>query len=254
MPKMLGLTDMQVASSVHGFSYSSIKADKLGASEYTIAEIITDATGSVDGFRKNLEDMIVESLKACKKSPRATNLMARNTTFNSIDRITELHGYTLLDTIDLNQFKNSIKPDGATPLYEAILEGIETLDDYVRGLYKAKKITCNAIVFIITDGDDNASPPGIDPTAIKKAITKVKQEEILESIRTILIGINDTDPHFKARLETLVKDAGIDEYVSVGQVTTQKLAKLAQFVSRSTSSQALSKGTGGPSQPISFKF
>jgi len=256
MPKMMGMTDADVAQTARGFKYSNIKADKLGASEYTITEIVVDATGSVQPFVTELENMISESIGACKKSPRKNNLLARVTKFNADmnrSHVTEIHGYTLLDTIDTAQYKGSIQPDGGTPLYEATLESVETLHDYTSKLYKTKKISCNAIVFIITDGDDNASG-GIVPANIKEAIQKIKTEEILESIRIILIGINDTDPHFKTRLESFVREAGIDEYISVGEVNAGKLAKLAQFVSRSTSSQAQAKGTGGPSQPVSLKF
>jgi uncharacterized protein YegL len=256
MPKMMGMTDADIAQTARGFKYSNVKAEKLGASEYTITEIVVDATGSVSPFVNDLENMISESINACKKSPRKNNLLARVTKFNADmnrSHIDEIHGYTLLDTIDTAQYKGAIKPDGGTPLYEATLEAIETLHDYTAKLYKTKKITCNAIVFIITDGDNNASM-NITTANIKEMIQKIKTEEILESIRTILIGINDTDAHFKARLEAFVKEAGLDEYISVGEVSAGKLAKLAQFVSRSTSSQAQAKGTGGPSQPISLKF
>ena len=46
--------------------------------------------------------------------------------------------------------------------------------------------------------------------------------------------------------------ANLTQYVDVGEVSDQKLAKLAAFVSKSISSQSTSLGTGGASQPITF--
>jgi hypothetical protein len=55
-------------------------------------------------------------------------------------------------------------------------------------------------------------------------------------------------------LESFRKEAALDEYISVGDVTEGKLAKLAQFISQSVSSQSRALGSGGPSQPVDYKF
>jgi len=254
MPKLLGLPTDELNKTMQGFDYSSVTMDKLGASEYTVTHIVVDATGSVQAFKTDLENMLAMSLESCQKSPRVLNLIARTTTFNSQNGIEEIHGFTPLNTIDTTKFAGTIDPDGATPLYDATIEAIGALYDYSQKLY-AKQIISNAILFIITDGDDNASDNGKNnPKAIKDLIAKIRREEKLESIRTILIGINDMDPYMKNKLEEFKRDANLDEYVSVGQATKGKLAKLAQFVSRSTSSTSQALGTGGPSQPVSFTF
>jgi hypothetical protein len=258
MPKLLGLPAAQLNQSLQGFDYTSVAVEKLEATEYTVVSIVVDKTGSVEPFKKELENMLSMSLESCKKSARVLNLIARSTAFNapsfsSKPDIEEIHGFVPLNSIDTSKFTGTINPDGATPLYEASLEAVDTLYDYAKKLYD-KQILSNAIVFIITDGDDNASSPSSTPDAIKKTIEKIRREEVLESIRVILIGINDTDTHFKTRLDTFKKEANLDEYVSVGEATPGKLAKLAQFVSRSTSSTSQSLGSGGPSQPVSFTF
>ena len=43
----------------------------------------------------------------------------------------------------------------------------------------------------------------------------------------------------------------ISQYIDAGAATKGKLAKLADFVSQSVSSQSQALGTGGPSQNIS---
>jgi hypothetical protein len=241
---------------LQGFDYTNVSVDKLGASEYTITHIVVDQTGSVQGFKTELENMLAMSLEACQKSPRALNLIARSTAFSSCfgrKNVEEIHGFAPLASIDTTKFAGTISPDGGTPLYDATIEAIGALYDYSQQLY-AKQILSNAILFVITDGDDNSSDPKNTPKAIKAMIEKIRREEKLESIRTILIGVNDTDTYMKGKLQQFKDEAGLDEYVSVGDATKGKLAKLAQFVSRSTSSTSQALGTGGASQPISFTF
>lgn len=259
MSKILGFDADNVGQSLGGFGYTSISVDKLGASEYTVVSIVVDKSTSVGPFKDQLEDMLKVSLESCKSSPRALNLLARSTAFsaswNSGSNIEELHGFTLLSSIDTDQFKRTIHPSGSTPLFEATMEAIDTTYSYVKDLYDNEHITnANAVIFIITDGDDNASK-NIRPNDIKERIKLINREECLESIQTILIGINDTDPDFKDYLEKFRDEAAIDHYESVGNVTKSKLAKLAQFVSQSISSSSLALGTGQASQPISnFTF
>jgi uncharacterized protein YegL len=255
MPKLFGVEASVAAKTMHGFDYTSIAVEKLGATEYTVVGIVTDKTSSVRDFKDNLEKMMSDSVGSCRSSARALNLLIRTTAFNS-NGIEELHGFTLLNTIDPDAYIDTIHPGGYTNLYEATLDSIEATDEYVQGLFDAERIcNANSIIFIITDGEDNDSPPDINPQAIKEAIAKVKRSEVMESIRTILIGINDTNPHFKQKLEEFRQEAALDEYLSMGDVTEKKLAKLAQFVSQSISSTSQALGTGQPSQPIDdFKF
>jgi hypothetical protein len=256
MPKLLGLQTTEMNKTLQGFDYTNVSIDKLGASEYTIVQIVVDQTGSVQPFKTDLENMLSMSLEACQKSPRALNLIARSTAFNADfgkKTVEEIHGFAPLSTIDTTKFAGTIKPDGGTPLYDATIEAIGALFVYGLKLYDMQ-ILSNAIVFIVTDGDDNASDPKSTPAAIKDMIEKIRREEKIESIRVILIGINDQDAYMKGRLQAFKNDANLDEYVSVGEATKGKLAKLAQFVSRSTSSTSQALGTGGASAPISFTF
>jgi hypothetical protein len=257
MPKLAGLSVDDVNKTVHGFQYTNVSIDKLGATEYTIVQMVADQTGSVSAFKAALEGMLKTSVDACKKSPRAENLLYRTTAFSSRGGgqvcIEELHGFSLLSTLDPNQFDGALNPNGGTPLNDATMEAVDALFDYGQKLYK-QKFLCNAILFILTDGEENASQKISDPAEIKKAIDRIKAEGIVESLRTILIGVNDAEQHFKDYLENFRQKAGIDEYISIGNANPGKLAKLAQFVSQSVSSQSQALGSGGASQPVSFKF
>ena len=83
---------------------------------------------------------------------------------------------------------------------------------------------------------------------IRDKIAQVVQGEKLESLVTILIGINAAN--YRRQLDTFSQEAGLTHYIDMGDVTPQKLAKLEGFVSQSVSSQAQARGTGGPSQNI----
>lgn len=255
MPKLLGVPADEAAKTMHGFDYTSISVDKLGASEYTVVCIVTDKTSSVDSFKDGLEKMIGACVESCQKSPRALNLLLRVTAFSDRGGVEELHGFTLLSTVDPANYEGTIHPNGLTNLFEATLEGIESIDEYVQRLFDDERI-CNAncIIFIITDGDDNASPDGIDEETVKEAIAKVKRSEVMESIRTILIGVNDADPYYQQKLGDFKEQAGLDEYESMGDVTPAKLAKCAQFMSQSISSTEVSRGTGQVSAPVDYNF
>ena len=67
---------------------------------------------------------------------------------------------------------------------------------------------------------------------------------------TILVGINVDD--CKDELNDFKDEANLTQFVDVGDATAQRLAKLANFVSRSISSQSQSLGQGGPSQQLTF--
>ena len=257
MPKLSGISVTDLNKTVHGFQYTSVTIDKLGATEYTLVMFTADESGSVSSFKSGLEKMLAASVDACKKSPRAENLLHRTTAFSArgggVSQVREIHGFTLLNAINPADYTNALSPNGSTPLIDATLEGVDALYDMGRKLYK-QKFLCNGILMVLTDGEENASDPNHSASDIKTMIDRIKQESVLESLRTILIGVNDNEPSMKRCLDDFRNQAGIDEYISMGDVSAGKLAKLAQFVSQSVSSQSQSLGTGGASQPISMTF
>jgi uncharacterized protein YegL len=148
--------------------------------------------------------------------------------------------------------RNAIRPDGGTPLWDAVLDGVEAVFDYSKSLHK-QKFMVNGILFILTDGEENDSAKCDNPREIKKVIDRIRSEKIMDSFRTILIGVNDSDKSLRAKLDAFKTEAGIDEYISIGDATPSKLAKLGQFVSQSISSQSQSL-MGLPSKPITLTF
>ena len=229
------------------FTFSAARVERLGATEYTLVTVAVDETGSVQGFSDQLREMLVTAVESCKKSPRSDNLLIRVITFGTQHKngVNEIHGFKPLGEIDTASYP-MIKPGGSTPLYDACYSAIGSQNVYGKKLVD-QDFSCNGIVFIITDGGENASVATAQMVAdeAKKSVSG----EILESMISVLIGINGSS--YSQWLSQFQKDAGLTQYIDAGDATPRKLAKLAAFVSKSVSSQSQALGTGGPSQNIS---
>ena len=235
----------------NNFTYSAIEMENLQTSEYTLVNMLVDESGSVYDFQKQLEDCMVTVVDSCKKHPRSQNLLLRTASFASMygrDNIREIHGFSPIDTIDLNTYKLNV--NGSTPLFDATLNAIETLQSYAEKL-NDQDYFCNGILFVITDGEENKSSVAT-LAKIKNAVATIRKNESLESIKMILIGVNDSDQHLKVVLDKFKNDAGFEEYISLGDVSPSKLAKLAKWISQSISFTSQALGTGGPSQNVNF--
>jgi len=240
-----GMDSHQLKGSNYGFSAKRV--EDLGATEYTIVAITGDKSGSVDPFRLEIENCIKEIVKSCRHSPRADNLMMRLTTFD--DSLEEIHGYRPLSECDVDAYTDCVRPGGMTALYDAGCNAVDSAAQYGKSLTE-NDFDVNAIVFVITDGMDNRS--AMTASELKKSLERAVQSEALESIVSILVGVNVTDPGVSRYLTDLHQQAGFTQYVELGDAKANTLAKLADFVSRSISAQSQALGTGGPSQSLSF--
>lgn len=226
------------------FQFSGIKPIALGATEYTLVTIILDISGSVSSFAKNLLEMVKEIYKACKKNPRSENLMLRLIHFDS--SVSEIHGFRELASIDE---ANYVEPScsGATALFDAAYSGIGASLAYAEQLIANDFSAVNAAVYIVTDGDDNRS--STSPRMIADMIDTARKNESLESIMTVLIGI-DTGSNVQQYLDKFHKDAHLDQFIWAGTASANQIAKITGWISKSISSVSQSCGSGGPSQPI----
>ena len=245
MPKLMN----QSQTAVQSFQYSGVGVDKLGASEYTLVVIAQDTSTSVSSFKTDMEKTLKEILGACKKSPRSENLLIRLLEFNTTTE--ELHGFRELSKIDAGEYNDILHPTGWTALYDGTMNALESVEGYSKNL-SSMDYLCNAVVFIITDGEENRSKIGTT-TMIKETLNRLRSEsnKDLESVKTVLIGVSD-DPMVQAFLDSFYKDAGLDQFVKMGEASPSKLAKLAEFISRSISSTSQALGTGSVSQSLTF--
>jgi uncharacterized protein YegL len=242
---MAKLTDDKwVTGNTHGFNFSGIKPEQLSATEYTLATIVMDTSGSVMGFEQQLTDCAKAAMDACRRSPRADNLMLRFVTFNT--NIKEQHGFLPLKDVPLTAY-GLPACGGGTALYDAMYSSVEASNQYAKVL-SDQEFGVNAIVFVITDGDEYDSKT--TASIVKKAISEGVEAEYLESLATVLIGVNATT--LANKLDAIKTACGLSQFVDAGQADEKNLAKLASFISRSISSQSQALGSGGPSQPLVF--
>lgn len=230
--------------SPYGFSAASI--DELGATEYTLVSICQDASGSVFNYEKEMEKCLKEIVAACVKSPRADNLMLRLQTFSST--LNEVHGFKPLSECNAADYDNCIGSGGLTALYDASENATEAIGVYGKDLVD-NDYDVNAILVVITDGGENDSTNTLNQ--VKKALAKINKDEHLESLVTILVGVN-VDSGLNQELEDFKNEVGFTQYIGLGDADSKTLAKLAKFVSSSISSQSSALGTGGPSQSLTF--
>ncbi|MFA5986593.1 MAG: vWA domain-containing protein [Parcubacteria group bacterium] len=248
MPRLNDDMEFGKIGGANGFGFSGVRTEHLGATEYTLVTIAIDVTGSVGGFEAELLRCLKTAVDACKKSPRSDNLLLRVILFSTVfsNGVDELHGFKPLADIDPQKEYGQLRTGGGTPLRDACYSAIGAMNAYGKKL-SDDDFGVNAIAFIITDGDDNAS--AATENMIKQEIVQAVSGEILESMISVLIGINAAA--YKNELEQFQQNVGITQYIDAGDATAGKLARLADFVSRSIASQSQAMGTGGPSQNIS---
>lgn len=247
MPKLNDVSALKQATAQSHYGFSATRIGSLGASEYTLASVVVDVSSSVAPFAADLTRAVKEVVRACKYSPRADNLLLRVTEFAT--GLNELHGFKLLENCNESDYDKALSVGGCTSLYDASLNAIEATTAYAGDLGR-NDFGANGIIVVITDGDDNAST--LTARGVQDALARSAREESLESLVTILIGVNIRDPHVSKTLRTFRADVGFTQYVELADADAKTLAKLADFVSKSISAQSQSLGTGGSSQSLTI--
>lgn len=252
MPRMMPTDDNMEVTKIPGpgtFAFSAVRPENLGATEYTLVTIVVDETSSVQQFAKDLLKTVISIVEACQKSPRAENLMVRVVSFN--DKQTEIHGFKPLSQIDPGDYK-PFRPSGMTALYDATYASVGATLLYAK-LLTDQDFEVNGAIYIVTDGMDNLS--ATTPAMIADKIETAARDDEIESMITVLVGLREPgadNAQVSQYLQAFQQEAKLTQYVDVGDATPKQLAKLAQFVSQSISSQSQALGSGAASQPLAF--
>jgi len=228
------------------FQFSGVDINTIDdATEFTLVTLVLDVSGSVESFADHLLNCLKMVIEACKKSPRSENLLFRVITFNR--HISEIHGFKSLNEINPDDYDN-FDPDGRTALYDAVYSGVGATLTFAEHLVN-QMFDVNGCVYIITDGCDNEST--MTPSSIKEKINDAEKGEEIESLLTVLVALKDPKIQNDSwltvvaeELEKFQKEAEIDQFVNIGDATPGRLAKLANFISRSVSSSQNSLGHG----------
>ncbi len=242
-----------ITGTPYGFSATRIR--DLGAAEYTLVAIAADKSGSVSPHAAAIERTIGQIVASAQHSPRADNLMLRVCTFD--DHVTEVHGFMPLAACQIRDYRGTIANGGTTALHDAAHNAIAAVDGYAAEL-AASDFAVNGIVFVISDGMDNASAGSAD--AVARAVAQATGGGHLESFTAILVGVGVGDDVRDGRgasaigpqLRAWQQTAGFGQYVELARADAATLAKLAAFVSRSIAVQSRALGTGQAGHPVGF--
>src|SRR5690606_7460479 len=145
-------------------------------------------SSSTTPFRDDMKKVVDKVIEACSKSPRADNLMFRVCEFGS--SFNEIHGFKKLSTVSKGDYDNEFNGGGMTALYDATQNSVTATEAYGKNLTE-NDFDTNGIIFLLTDGAENASKATI--TEVKNAFKHVVSSEALESLISVLIGVN-VDP------------------------------------------------------------
>ena len=228
------------------FGFSAVRIDDLGATEYTLAVIAADTSGSVAPFLRHIEAAVGAVVQACRRSPRADHLLLRLTRFD--DDCGEVHGFRTLAELDPQAYAGALRSGGCTALYDATLNAVASVNTYGAQLAR-HHFEVNGIVFVLTDGQDNRSQHSAAQVA--EAVRAARQAERLESLTTVLIGVNLADARVRDDLNAFARAADFTQFLALEQADAAALARVADFVSRCVSAQSTCLGSGaGPALPV----
>lgn len=217
--------------------------------KYTLATGLVDESGSTRPFARQLELCVKEIIKGLRHSDSVDQLVYRHAHFDTNFR--EVHGFKLLKDCNENDYDGIWAGGGQTALYNSCVEVIEATRDYADQMAQ-KHYTVNGVVYILSDGQHYLpGGPFVTVANVRDALSKAITSETLESLITILIGVNE-DPDVRAGLEKFHREAGFTQFIPIEKADEKSLAKVSNFISRSIYSQSQAVGTGGPSQSLTF--
>ena len=190
---------------------------------------------------------MAEVARSCLASPRADNLLIRVCTFD--DTLHEVHGFRPLASSGAGDYTGSCRHGGTTALYDATLNAVASITDYAKTL-DAADFEVNGILFVITDGGDNASQA--DLAKVADAFERARRSAGLDSLVSVLVGVGVADANLRTFLEDFRTRAGFTAYVELPRADAATLARLAHFVSKSVMRQSQVLGAGGLASLIGF--
>ena len=227
-----------------GYGYTGVNVEDVMATELTLATGLLDESGSTTKFKDEMEKCVQTVVRSMRHSPRADNLMYRHCHFATNFR--EIHGYKLLQDINESDYKGCYHSNGTTSLYDSMCNVFRALKDYGQQMMQSKRMA-NGIIYVFTDGMDLGSTHTEHDS--RDDLAALIASEALESVNTILIGVND-EKSVQDGLKAMAKNIGFTQYIAMKDASESQLAKLADFISHSISSQSQALGSNGPSQTI----
>lgn len=250
MPK-LNVSKMVTTES--GFQFSGEQLEDLGSDVFTLVNISADSSYSTQGFEEVIRKAVAKVILDCSKMPMSKSILIRVCEFSGYD-VQEIVGFTQVNKLLSYDWSAHFQSSGSTPLHDATIEGIEACSNYGQKLQESY-YQSNALNVVITDGEENTSRkyPYDQVSSVADQIEKIKMKETLDSLKTILVGLNrDSDSSMTTYLDRFFTNTKIDQYVEAKDSDSTDFARLGGFISQSVSSTSQQLGSGQPSANLSF--
>lgn len=233
-----------------GFQFGHVPIADDFDDENMIGIVAVDDSGSVNGFRKEIELMLQTVTQMNQSLPTKNKIMQRVTKFG--DNLEEVHGIMPVEQIDTKVYNGILQCGGMTALRDAVMDALEVSEKFCRDL-RQQDYDATACIFIITDGCENYSHKCKSNAKVKAKIDalRVDEEAFTSAPIIVLIGINVSTPQVKDELEKFAAECGIDKFIAMEDVTKSSLGKLAGLISQSFSSKSQNVTSKNTQQQIS---
>jgi uncharacterized protein YegL len=217
------------------YEFGNFNPNDVEVSETINAVFVVDTSSSVHAYGHELNKALNDFTARMQKSHAANNLFVSIVEFNSDVTVTSgFRPISEIPTIDLIP-----RIGGMTALYKACKEGLNNALDYRKDLENAG-VNCKTLLFVITDGGDNASG-NVVASDVKVLIDDLlKEERNFFSFESILFGVGDD-----ASFEKAQKEMGIAHIARVG-TTAEEIRKMINFISSSITSVSTGQGFSAP--------
>jgi len=236
-----------------GFRFTAPPLAVFEEQRYTIVGVTTDQSGSIYKVRGDLFTMNEQIDTDLKAGAGKHTIIVRRTAFTSHfpNNVREQHGFLPALAVDPNThfpIVNSHGEYGGTPLADGVMETILAAKEQAMQLITVQGVPLvNLALAFLTDGGETGSR--YTPSDIKAAIEQILAEGEIESIVTILVGVDCPVGHLnRQRLEDFQQAAGLSKFIPFEDMTPGAFGQVARVISQTFTSSSQALGSGGPSK------
>jgi uncharacterized protein YegL len=230
---------MAVDEMLSGFSnvqFNNFDPANVATDDVILVTLVIDKSGSVGAFVHDLDIVLNDFVDEISKSHVSDKVLVQTLLFNNTVEVA--HGFKPITEMA----KFDIQTRGTTALFDATRFALANATNYKNDLSQ-QGLTAKSLVFILTDGDDNASTS--KPSDIAAILNSIYTNEQFANEFTIMaFGLGN-----EADFAKIFTSMGIKpELIAKVGVDAKSLRSMIGFISSSVSS------SGSGSVPTSVSF
>jgi uncharacterized protein YegL len=148
--------------------------DELDSEVVNLINVAIDQSGSMDSYQSDMTRSLADFKSSTANSKEADTILVARTNF--MDNTVDISGYKKIDEFDTDFFAS-----GCTPLYDAIIEGVDKLTNTQGTGYmdylKQQGMRVKSVFAVFSDGEDTSSNSSL--SAAKAKIDYLNKREIV---------------------------------------------------------------------------